>query len=136
MKSILHKTKLKFSVGQKVYYKHTKKVRSTTIKRIDVKTVIKKNKDPITSVDYVAFACRYWTNCSYYKVNRSFKEDQLYTTEEAAAEGILPTEKTKIERLIKKVKNNMTKNRKTIKAANAKLAEIRKEELIEQLSGI
>jgi len=133
-KIVSHKVKLKFDVGQKVYYKVAGKIKRTTINKIEISTVIKKNKTPVHATKYIGMAAH--SRWSYYRSNRYFKEAELFTSEEAAKKGLIPTEKTKLAKLIKKVKQSITTNKKTIKLANKKLDEIKKEELIEQLSGI
>lgn len=134
MKSISHKAKLKFEVGEKVFYKHGNKVKSASIKRIDIITTVKKNNDPVTSIDYIIYA--HYNSWSYYKANRAYKEDKLFSSKEAASKGMIPTEKTKIEKMIKNIKKKIVGNKQSIKRANDKLAEIKKEELIEKLAGI
>ena len=134
MKSISHSAKLKFDVGEKVYYKHNGHVKTTTIRKIVVETSVTK-KSTSHSVSYVATA--YGNNSySYYRRNRYFKENQIFNSKETVNKKMIPTEKSKILKGIKQVEKNITQNKQAIKKAKNKLDEIRKEELVEQLSGI
>lgn len=135
MKSITHKINTKFEAGQKVYYKLGKSdVRRATIKRIEIKTVLKKNKDPVTKVSYIARAKH--SKYKYYTLNRSFTEDQLYSEADAEKKLLPALKKKKLMEKIKRVKQSIASNKASVTRAQKKLDSIRKEELVEELAGI
>jgi len=135
MKTVNHKAKVKYSVGQKVYYKYNKKGYQTTIKKVIVETEITKNtKKPETVVYYIAPAKR--GSYAWYRVDTKLTEKDLFDTKEEA-DKLTPAEhKSKLMRDIKQLKRSIDLNKKTIQKAKKKLEEIRKEELIEELAGI
>lgn len=119
--------KTKFKVGQKVYYKHRGKVYDTKIHTIELS--ISKRK---TTVKYMARGKVSWY--PYRILLRYFTEKNLFVTEQ---ETMKPKDMKKyIKQRIKRTKGDISKNKVSIANAKAKLEEIRKEELIEELSGI
>ena len=135
MTIVNYKIKTKFGAGQKVYYKLGKsKVRHTTVKRVEIKTVLRKGKGPTTKVVYIARAkdSRY----RHYSFDRSFKEEQLYSEAEAEKKLLPAIKKKNLMEKIKSVKRNIVSNKKSAAKAKKALEKIRKEELIEELAGI
>jgi len=130
------KIESKFSVGEKVYYKRNNTIRHTTIKKIVVETSVTKN-GIINSIYYLAMAVNNYTH-GYYcnRVSCRFKEHQIFSSKDAMKKDMIPTEKGKILKKIKQIKTNINKNKKSIIKDKKKLDAIKKEELIEKLSGI
>lgn len=125
--------KTKFNIGDKVYYKRTNKCYETKIIGVRVQVVKIKGKSTI-KIEYKAYGFTYyWSNR---KSIRWFNETKLFSTKEALAKGVLPTQEKKIVSKIKTIKQKITRHKKNMKEANKKLNEIRQEELIEELAGL
>lgn len=134
MKTITQKVKPKFEIGQTVYFKHKGRAEKTKITGIMVETLINSKGKEACTLKYKARGyCNKWAND---KSVMWFKDTQLFSSKEALAKGILPTEEKKILAKIKAAKNCIRNNKLKVKEAEKILEEIRHEELVEELSGL
>lgn len=143
---VKQEAEIKFKVGQQVFYRHNayyrsyryiskKNIRQCTIRKIEVVSEII-NGEAQTNVIYYAYALA--KSSCYDRTLRKFNEDELFENKIAAqrATNILPKEERKILDQIKKIKEDIKHNRQKIVKCKEKISVIRKEELIEELSGI
>lgn len=72
----------------------------------------------------------------YTKMYKNFEEEELFDTKEAVSLSLIPSQKEHIQKQIKTLEKAINSHKKTINVNNKKLDEIKKEELIESLSGL
>jgi hypothetical protein len=125
---------LKYSIGEKIYYKHNNKIKNTHINKITIRTTLAKNKKPTTEIHYWATATH---GTSYiYRMVTDFTEDKILGSEKDEDRIFTEHKIIKLKNDIKRINKAIQNNRKSMKEAKNKLDEIRKEELIERLSGV
>lgn len=129
-----HNINTKYSIGEKIYYKHNNKIKSTQISKISIKTILTKNKEPQTKIHYWAIATH--GSCYTYRRMTDFAEDKILGSEKDEDRIFSEYKVNKLKNDIKRITKTIKNNKKSMKEAKNKLDEIKKEELIEKLSGV